>query len=230
MRPVVILGEKAVGKTELANEIAKRNDGEIVVADKFYIYDFFERSVGRDSSECEVLTHLLGGTDPEERVPRSEYSDMAKKRIENIQSAGNIPIVEGCSFGYITSILESDLDPLVFGLKHPEKKYPKEKYLRIVNDHLKNGAIDEVEKAMLKGLEDTYVMNKSIYCKNLKRYIEGEIDLNLAIRLIVQDFVRSAKEARQSFESLEEDVHWVKATRGLEEKVRTVENKFEEQL
>ncbi len=228
MKPIIILGEKATGKTELANEIAKRKGGEIVVADKFYIYDFFERSVGLDKDEYEVLTHLLGGTDPEKRIPRSDYSNMAMKRIENIQSAEKLPIVEGCSFGYVTSLLERDMDPLIFGLRYPNKMYPREKYLREINIHLKNGAIGEVEKAMLQGLGDTYIMNKSIYCSNIKRYIKGEVDLNLAIRLIVEDFVDSVKKSRKSFENLEEDVFWIDSTKKIDEKIDFVERKLEQ--
>lgn len=212
---LIILGETAVGKTKIANEIAKRNNGEIVVADKFYIYNYFKNSVGRTDEEYEVPSHLIGILQPNDQRPsRKEYAEKAFESIMRIIDRGCLPIIEGCSVGYITALLnDSRLKKytklVTVGLKFPNYISPREVYATRFLKLLNGGTvIEEVKEAIRLGFENSYVMRKSVICNPISRFLRKEISRDKAIDEVITGFEKVATGERKSFFFIK-DVHWI---------------------
>lgn len=110
MKPkvLVIAGPTASGKTKVSIELAKRLDGEIVSADSMQIYKYMNIGTAKPTEdEKENIPHyMLDILDVGEKFSVAQYSDMAKKYIEDIISRGKTPIVVGGTGLYINSLTE----------------------------------------------------------------------------------------------------------------------------
>jgi tRNA dimethylallyltransferase len=103
---LIIAGPTASGKTDLAIELARRFDAEIVGADSRQIYR--EMPVGTAAPSpaqlCEVPHHLVGVLDPHERYSAARFSADAVARINDIQARGKRAIVAGGTGFYIRTL------------------------------------------------------------------------------------------------------------------------------
>ena len=104
----VIAGPTAVGKSELAVEVAERLETEIVGADAFQIYQGFDVLSGKPSSalQSRVKHHLFGILPPTETCDAARYAVLADEIIEDLNRHGLIPLVVGGSGFYIDSLLK----------------------------------------------------------------------------------------------------------------------------
>jgi tRNA dimethylallyltransferase len=104
----VIAGPTAVGKSELAVEVAERLETEIVGADAFQIYQGFDVLSGKPSSalRSRVKHHLIGILPPKETCDAARYATLADEVIEDLNRQGLIPLVVGGSGFYIDSLLK----------------------------------------------------------------------------------------------------------------------------
>jgi tRNA dimethylallyltransferase len=104
----VIAGPTAVGKSELAVEVAKRLETEIVGADAFQIYQGFDVLSGKPASALKrrVKHHLIGILPPKETCDAARYAALANEVIEDLNRQGLIPLVVGGSGFYIDSLLK----------------------------------------------------------------------------------------------------------------------------
>lgn len=104
---IVIVGPTASGKTELAIEVAKAINGEIVSADSMQIYK--EMNIGTakpNKEEMQGIKHyMLDFIKPDIRYSVAEYKKEAKKAIKEILQKGKIPIVVGGTGLYIDSLI-----------------------------------------------------------------------------------------------------------------------------
>jgi tRNA dimethylallyltransferase len=104
---LVLAGATASGKTELAVELARRFDAEIVGADSRQIYRGME--IGTAMPSCEQLAavphHVVDFLDPYERYSAARYVDDATAAIAEIRHRGRRVIVAGGTGFYIRALL-----------------------------------------------------------------------------------------------------------------------------
>src|SRR3989344_4201619 len=96
---VVILGPTASGKSDLAVNIAKKFNGEIVSADSRQVYKKMDIGTGKiTEKEMKGIPHyLLDVARPKTIFTVANYKALAGKAIEKILVKGKIPIICGGS-------------------------------------------------------------------------------------------------------------------------------------
>ncbi len=96
--PILLLsGPTAVGKTELALEIALRLGSEIVNADSMQVYRHMDIGTAKPGAKERALVphHLLDVADPDESFDAARYAELARPVIENLLGRGRIPLIVG---------------------------------------------------------------------------------------------------------------------------------------
>jgi len=103
---VVIVGPTAVGKTEIAIEVAKKIDAEIVSADSMQIYRYMDIGTAKPSQEEQdgIVHHMIDIIDPDEEFSAADFQVRAKECIEDIHKRNKIPLLTGGTGFYINSI------------------------------------------------------------------------------------------------------------------------------
>ena len=135
---IVIAGPTASGKSNLAIELAKKINGEIISADSMQIYKDMDIGTAKVSEEeMQGIKHyMLDIICPDERYSVSSYKKNAEKHIEEILSKGKTPIICGGTGLYI--------DSLIYGIEFLEEK---------IDENYRNELNQIVEK---EGLENLY--------------------------------------------------------------------------
>ena len=114
---LVILGPTAVGKSDLAVELAKwignekitgYTGAEIISADSRQVYKGLDIGTGKITErEMRGITHhLLDIADPQERFTALDWKQRAEVAIKEIVARGNLPIICGGTGFYITSLID----------------------------------------------------------------------------------------------------------------------------
>jgi len=104
---VVIYGQTASGKSELAIKIAQRFSGEIVSADSVQIYRGFDIGSAKIEPEKRMVPHhLIDIKEPDQDYCAADFATDAQKIIEEIFIRGNLPIVTGGTNFYIKAVTE----------------------------------------------------------------------------------------------------------------------------
>jgi tRNA dimethylallyltransferase len=101
-----ILGPTAIGKSELAVEVALRCNAEIVGADAFQVYRGFEVLTAAPGAELRgrVRHHLVGEIPIEEKFDVARYREMALGRIGEIEGLGKRALVVGGTGLYVRAL------------------------------------------------------------------------------------------------------------------------------
>lgn len=116
---VALVGLTAVGKSDLAVELALLLDAEIVSADSMQIYRGMDIGTAKMSvpDRQGVPHHMLDVWDPDHEVSVVEFRDRARMAVDEVQSRGKPVIVVGGSWLYVQAILDEldfpGTDPLV---------------------------------------------------------------------------------------------------------------------
>jgi len=105
---IAIVGPTAVGKSDVAIDLADQLDAEIVSADSMQVY------VGMDIGTAKVPEperrgvphHMIDVWDPGHEVSVVEFRDRARDCIADIESRGRHAIVVGGSWQYVQAILD----------------------------------------------------------------------------------------------------------------------------
>jgi tRNA dimethylallyltransferase len=108
MKPkiVVILGPTAVGKSELALELAGQLDGEIVNADSQQVYRFMDIGTGKPTmAERErVRHHLIDVVKPDQEFNAAMFRHLASEVIYQINERKRNPMVCGGTGLYLRAL------------------------------------------------------------------------------------------------------------------------------
>lgn len=111
----IIAGPTAVGKSELAVEVAERCGGEIVSADAFQVYEGLDVLTAKPSPALRqrVPHHLIGEIPLTQSFDVGQYLRLAQERIGAIRDRGRIPIVVGGTGLYLRALTHglADLPP-----------------------------------------------------------------------------------------------------------------------
>ena len=105
---VAIGGPTATGKTALSVALAKEFGGEVVNADSMQIYRGLDVGTAKPTAEERqgIPHHLMDFLPPEAPYSVADFTAAAAPLIEQLNSAGKLPIVTGGTGLYITSLMK----------------------------------------------------------------------------------------------------------------------------
>jgi tRNA dimethylallyltransferase len=107
---VLIVGPTAVGKTELAIQLAKRLPwgGEIVSADSRLFYRGMDIGTAKPTSaeQRRVHHHLIDIADPDEILSLAVFQQKAREAIAGIHTRNKIPLLVGGTGQYVRAVTE----------------------------------------------------------------------------------------------------------------------------
>ncbi len=112
---VVILGPTAVGKTEIALELAEHFSGEIVSADSRLFYCGMDIGTAKPSvsDRSRVPHHLIDIAQPDQIVSLAHFQEMAHQSILAILQRRHLPFLVGGTGQYVRAVLEGWQTPPV---------------------------------------------------------------------------------------------------------------------
>lgn len=158
MKPTVYVigGPTASGKSNLAVELAKRINGEIISADSMQIYKDMNIGTAKITpEEMQGINHyLIDFVSPDERYSVSSFKKDAEKAIEAILAKGKVPIIVGGTGLYI--------DSLILGIEFQDEKIDTE-YRESLN-----------KIAEEQGLQELYNMAQAIDPVAMKKISEND--------------------------------------------------------
>jgi len=112
---IVILGQTATGKSDLAVKVAKKIGGEIISADSRQIYKGLNIGTGKITRKemRGIPHHLLDLANPKNKFTVAEYQKQASDAIADIVRRGKIPIICGGTGFYIDAVTKGVIFPEV---------------------------------------------------------------------------------------------------------------------
>ena len=101
-----LVGPTAVGKTDIAAEIAARIDAEIVSADAFQIYRGLDILTAKPSPDllAKIPHHLIGEISLTQNFDVAQFEKMARQRMREIAARGKRVLVVGGTGLYIRAL------------------------------------------------------------------------------------------------------------------------------
>jgi len=100
-----------VGKSDVACELAKLLDAEIISADSMAVYKFMDVGTAKPL-ECmrEIKHHLVSELLPSERFDAKLFQERALELINELTARGKLPLVVGGTYMYLQALIYG-LDP-----------------------------------------------------------------------------------------------------------------------
>jgi tRNA dimethylallyltransferase len=120
LKLIVILGQTATGKSDFAVQMAKEVGGEIISADSRQVYNGMDIGTGKITKKemRKIPHHLLDVASPKKTFSVSAFKKLADKKIKEIDTRGNVPIICGGTGFYIDAVIDGVILPKV----EPDKK------------------------------------------------------------------------------------------------------------
>ncbi len=134
-RLLVILGQTATGKSDLAVKIAKKYNGEIISADSRQVYKGLNIGTGKlTRKEMRGVHHwMIDVISPKKTFSVTDWKKMAEERIEVILKKHKLPIICGGTGFYIQSIVDNIVLPEVPPNKKLRGELEKKSALELFN-------------------------------------------------------------------------------------------------
>jgi tRNA dimethylallyltransferase len=147
---VLIVGPTAVGKTEIAIQLAERLNGEVVSADSRLFYRGMDIGTAKPTPEeqARVPHHLIDIADPDEILSLAVFQQRATAIIADIHTRKKLPFLVGGTGQYIRAVSQGWTPPEVEPderLRGELEKMKEEKGIYWLHDKLKN--LDSVAAA-----------------------------------------------------------------------------------
>lgn len=132
-KPVIaVVGPTASGKSEFAEQIAMRLNGEILSADSMQVYRGMDIGTAKVSiTKRHVPYHGIDLVDPGDQFSAALYQTYARNTIAEIRSRGARPILCGGTGLYV----KAALDDLRFPAGEQVVNPTREKYLKLAQEH-----------------------------------------------------------------------------------------------
>lgn len=102
---IIITGPTASGKSDIAINIAKKINGQIISADSQQVYREMDIGTNKIIDPIEVAHHMLNIVDPYENFTVNNFMNDSKEIITILNSRSIMPIVTGGTGFYIDSLL-----------------------------------------------------------------------------------------------------------------------------
>jgi len=111
-RPIVILGNTAGGKSELAVALAEQLHGEIISADSMQVYQHLDAGTAKPTPDQQRRAphHLIDVADPRHPFSVADWLALAEQAIHDIHQRGRRPIVVGGTNLYLNALLRGLMD------------------------------------------------------------------------------------------------------------------------
>jgi tRNA dimethylallyltransferase len=105
---IAIVGPTAVGKSDLAIDLADRLDAEIVSADSMQVYIGMDIGTAKvpEGERRGVPHHMLDVWSVDHEVSVVEFRDRARACVEEIEARGRTVVIVGGSWLYVQAILD----------------------------------------------------------------------------------------------------------------------------
>lgn len=160
---ILIVGPTAVGKTEIAIQLAERLNGEIVSADSRLFYRGMDIGTAKPSREeqARVPHHLIDIANVDEILSLAVFQQKARDAISDIHTRNKIPFLVGGTGQYIRAVTQ--------GWSPPEVKPDEQLRDELIQQKDENGIYWLYEK--LKGLDPTAA--EKIDARNFRRTIRA---------------------------------------------------------
>jgi len=112
---ILIVGPTAVGKTDLAIQLASQLNGEIVSADSRLFYRGMDIGTAKPTAgEMErVPHHLIDIVNPDETLSLAEFQNLARKTIHEIHMRNRLPFLVGGTGQYVRAVTDGWTPPEV---------------------------------------------------------------------------------------------------------------------
>lgn len=112
---IIVLGQTATGKSNLAVKIAKKFNGEIISADSRQVYKNLNIGTGKITQKemKGVPHHLIDVANPKQKFTVAEYQKLAIYAMAEIIKRGKTPIICGGTGFYIDAITKGVVFPEV---------------------------------------------------------------------------------------------------------------------
>lgn len=126
---ILIIGPTAVGKTEIAIQLAERLNGEIVSADSRLFYRGMDIGTAKPSLEEQagVPHHLIDIANPDEILSLAVFQQKAHEVITDIYTRKNLPFLVGGTGQYIRAVTEGWTPPEVEPDEHLREELTQQK-------------------------------------------------------------------------------------------------------
>lgn len=185
---VVILGQTAAGKSDLAIKLAKKFCGEIISADSRQVYKGLDIGSGKITKRemGGVQHYLLDIANPKRQFSVAMYKKLAEKKIFEIHKKSMVPIIAGGTGFYIQAIVDNLILPEVkpdYKLrKKLEKKSAKELFFMLKK--LDNARARKIEKdnprRLIRAIEIAKTLGRTPKLKTNPKYDALQIGLKLS--------------------------------------------------
>ena len=172
---IVITGQTATGKTELAIKYAKKYDGELINFDSRQIYKYLDIITGKDRATIKLnhlIVHLYDVVKPDKYFSSYDYIKAAQKVIKDIIKRGKTPILVGGTYFYLKHLLYG------FDTKVPPNFRLREK--------LNNKSVEDLQK-MLKRLNAKSFSQMNNSDKNNPRRLIRKIEIEQHKKMGVEE-------------------------------------------
>ena len=148
---VLIVGPTAVGKTEIAIQLAERLNGEIVSADSRLFYRGMDIGTAKPTLEEQdrVRHHLIDIASPDEILSLAVFQQIAHEAIADIHRRKKLPLLVGGTGQYMRAVTEGWSPPAVppnDRLRDEIEKMKEERGIKWLHDQLRNLDAEAAEK------------------------------------------------------------------------------------
>jgi tRNA dimethylallyltransferase len=139
---ILIVGPTAVGKTEIAIQLAERLDGEIVSADSRLFYRGMDIGTAKPTldEQARVPHHLIDIANPDEILSLAVFQQKAQQTIADIHTRRKLPFLVGGTGQYIRAVTQGWAPPEVKpdeGLRSELERQKEEKGIYWLYEELK---------------------------------------------------------------------------------------------
>jgi len=165
---IVVLGSTATGKSDLAVQIAKKFNGEIISSDSRQIYKKLNIGSNKITKKEQrgIKHHLLDIAEPNEEFTLYDWQKKCFQTINKILKKKKLPIIAGGTGLYISSILQNYQIPKANSQLRKElnKKSLKEltEKLKEVDKHSFKKIDTKNKRKVIRALEYSLSFNNSL--------------------------------------------------------------------
>jgi tRNA dimethylallyltransferase len=112
---ILLVGPTAVGKTEIAIQLAERLNGEIVSADSRLFYRGMDIGTAKPTpaERARVPHHLIDVANPDDTWSLAQFQGAAREIIAGIHTRGKLPFLVGGTGQYVRAVTEGWSPPEV---------------------------------------------------------------------------------------------------------------------
>lgn len=160
---IVIGGPTASGKTDLAIEIAKKINGEIVSADSMQVYKYMDIGTAKPTKlQMQGIKHyLIDEIYPDDEFNVAIFKSKAKEYIEQIYKFGKVPVLVGGTGFYIQAVVnDNDFTDKEADTLYRDKLYEE---ARVMGNQYLHNKLKQVD----------FISAQKIHYNNVKRVIRA---------------------------------------------------------